>query len=89
MLIINEIFVINKMLIASEVDYIENSNKLIENFVKLKTRKLFKLKNLFKPQNLAKFGKKLSKNRNLSNFDIKKIELSFLTSNAKTTFNCL
>ena len=84
----------NKVFIANKVDGIKNSNKLIEKFVKLKIRKLFKSKKLkskklSKSQNLAKLEKKLSKNRNLPNFGIKKARSSFLTFDAKMVFNYL
>ena len=42
------------MLIANGVDGIEESNKLIEKFIKLKTRKLFKSQKS-KSEKLAKF----------------------------------
>ena len=59
-----------------------------------KLRKLSKLgksksEKMFKSRNLAKSKKKLSKSRNLTNFDATKAGLKFLTSNAKTTFNRL
>ena len=83
----------------NDICSIENSDQLIEKFIKPKTRKLLKIKKLFKFQKLFKLKKpkseKLAKfkkpsiNRNLFYFDIKKIELSFLISNAKTTFNRL
>ena len=61
---------------------------------KLKSEKLFKSgklksKKMFKSQNLAKSGKKLSKNENLPIFRVIKARLKFLTPNIKTTFNCL
>ena len=49
--------------------------------------KLSKLGNL-KDKNLAK-SKKLSKNKNSSNFDDKKAGSSFLTLKARAIFNCL
>ena len=38
---------------------------------------------------MTKSGKKLSKSRNLPNFDVKKNEPSFLTSDTKMDFNRL
>ena len=38
---------------------------------------------------MAKLGKKLSKNRNSTNFNTTKDRPKFLTPNAKTAFNCL
>ena len=82
------------MLITNKIDSIEGDNKLIKKFIKPKNKKLFKSKKsksekLFKSQSLAKLRKKLSKNRNLPNFNIKKTRPSFLISNTKTTFNHL
>ena len=59
-----------------------------------KTRKMFKSekpksKKLSKSQKLTKLGKKLLKSRNSPNFNAKKDGLSFLTSKARTAFNCL
>ena len=65
-----------------------------------KSRKLSKSKNLsksrkskskktFKSQNLAKLGKILSKNRNLTNFDTTEAGSKFLTLNIRTAFNHL
>ena len=76
-------FITNKILIINKINNIENDYKLIEKFVKSKTWKLSKLKKLFKLRklskflNLAKSGKKLSKNRNSSNFSIKKLDQAF------------
>ena len=53
-----------------------------------KSKKL-KSKKLFKSQNLVKSEKKLSKIENLPNFNIKKVESSFLTFDAKIAFNYL
>ena len=71
------------MLITNKISSIENNNKLIEKFVKLKIGKLFK------SQKLAKLRKILSKNGNLSNFKAKKDGLSFLILDIKMIFNCL
>ena len=91
----------DKMLITNKADDIDNDNKLIKKYEKLsKTRKLLKslklskLKNLkgkklSKSQKLAKSEKKLSKIGNLLSFDIKKNRPSFLTPNAKMSFNYL
>ena len=42
-----------------------------------------------KSQNLAKSGKKLSKSRNLTNFDATEDKSKFLTSDARIAFNRL
>ena len=49
----------------------------------------WKIKKMFKSQNLAKLRKKLSKSENLTNFDVIKTKPKFLTSNTKTIFNYL
>ena len=59
-----------------------------------KSRKLFKLrksksKKTLRSQNLAKLGKKLSKNNNSTNFNATEAGPKFLTSNARTVFNYL
>ena len=59
-----------------------------------KSGKLFKSgksksEKMFKSQNSAKSGKKLSKSRNLTNFDVTKDGPKFLTPNARTAFNYL
>ena len=89
------------MFATNEIGNIKGSDKLIRKYEKLlkieklsKSLKLSKLGNLkgeklSKSQKSAKLGKKLSKSENLSNFDTKKNGPSFLTSNAKMTFNCL
>ena len=91
----------NKVFIINEVGSIKNGNKLNEKSRKLlKTKKLLnslkssklkksKSKKIYKFQNLAKLKKKLSKNRNLSNFSTIKVGLRFLILNTKTNFNCL
>ena len=86
------------MLAVNKYSSIESNNKLIKKFIELITRKLFKswklkskkLSKSLKSKNkkLAKF-KKLSKRKNLFNFDIKKIKPSFLIFNARMAFNCL
>ena len=76
-----------KVFTINEVGDIESYNKLIEKFVKPKTRKLSQSQNP-KTKKLAK-PKKLSKSRNLLNFVVKKVETSFPTIDTKTTFNCL
>ena len=48
-----------------------------------------KAKNCLSPKNWLSQEKKLSKSGNLSKFDIKIAGLSFLISNARTTFNRL
>ena len=80
---------------ANEVNDIEGGDKLIEKCGKLlKIRKLSKLgklksEKMSKSQNSAKSGKKLSKNRNSTNFDATEDGSKFLTLDARTTFNCL
>ena len=54
-----------------------------------KSQKLLKTGKLSKSQKSAKLGKKLSKSRNLLNFDAKKNGPSFLTLDAKTVLNHL
>ena len=91
---------INKVLAANEVYIIEDSGKLIEEFVELKIGKLLKSlklsksrnskgEKLSKSQKLAKSRKKLLKNDNSLNFNTKKNRLSFLTFNARVVFNYL
>ena len=78
------------MLAIDKIDSIEDDDESIEKYRKFsKTRKLAKSRKLSKSQKLAKSKKKLSKSRNLPNFDGKKNEPSFLTPNAKTAFNHL
>lgn len=74
---------LSKILIANKTDSIEDDNKPIIEFVKSKTRKLFKY------QKLAKLRKKLSKNGNSFKFHTKKAGLSFLTLNTRIAFNYL
>ena len=93
--------VANEMLAANEVDGVEGSDKSIEKYWKSsKTGKLSKSwklsksrksrsKKMSKSQNSAKSGKKLSKNGNLTNFNVTEDRPKFLTSDAKTTFNRL
>ena len=83
-LIANIVFVTKKVLIADKVHGVESVNELNEIYGKLsKTRKLSK------SQKLAKSRKKLFKSGNLSNFNAKKNEPSFLTPDARMTFNYL
>ena len=84
------------MLDTNEIGGIEGSDKLINKCEKLsKTEKLFKsqklskTEKLSKSQKLAKSRKKILKSGNFSNFYAKKNGLSFLTPNAKTTFDYL
>ena len=81
---LSQVFVANNVLAANEVDDVEGDDKSIEKY-----RKLSKTKKLSKFQKLAKSRKELSKNRNLSNFDAKENEPSFLTSDTKMAFNHL
>ena len=74
----SQVLIPNKILIANEVDGIEDSNKLIKKYGKL-----------LKTGKLAKSWKKLSKSGNLFKFDVKKNEPSFLTLDAWIVFNCL
>ena len=74
--------VTNEVLAANKVGGIKDSDKLIE-----KRGKLSKTKKLSKSQKSAKSRKKSSKSGNLPSFDAKKNGPSFLTPNARTTFN--
>ena len=58
-------------------------SKKLSKLEKLKSKKTSKF------QNLAKLGKKLSKNGNSTNFDVTETRPKFLTFNAKTAFNYL
>lgn len=81
--------------------YIDSDNiEHIKKFRKLKSQKLSKVeklsilkksksKKLSKFKNLTKLRKKILKYKNLPNFGIKKVGLSFLTSDSKMTFNHL
>ena len=75
----SQVLITNEVFTTTQIDGIEDSNKLIEKTRKLlKNLKLFRLRNskdekLFKSQNLAKSRKKLSKNGNTPNFNSKKI----------------
>ena len=53
-IILSQVFIANKMFIANKIGSVENSDELIEKFVKLKIKKLFKLKNL-KDKTLSKY----------------------------------
>ena len=79
------------MLVTNKINSIKDSNELIEKFVKLKIKKLFKSGNLKSEklsmsQKLAKLGKNLSKSENLSQFNAKKARSSLLIANARTAF---
>ena len=93
--------VTNKVFAANKVGDVEGCDKLIGKYEKLlKIEKLsenlilftlenLKGKKLSKSQKLAKSKKKLSKSKNLRNFDAKKKELSFLTLDTRIGFNRL
>ena len=81
--------VIDKMIAADEFDSVESINKLIEKSGKFSKSENLKSEKLSKSQKLAKSGKKLSKSRNLPNFNIKKNGPSFLNHKARVTFNRL
>ena len=66
----------------SDIEHAKKSGKLS------KSRKS-KSEKMSKSWNLAKSGKKLLKNGNLTNFNIMGVELKFLISDARTTFNHL
>ena len=68
----------NKVFATNQVGGIEDDNELIEKYGKLS-----------KSQKLAKLEKKLSKSRNLPNFDIEENGPSFLTPDARMAFNYL
>ena len=91
----SQMLVANKVLAINEVNGVEGSDKLIKKCEKLsKTRKSSrsgksKSEKMFKSRNLAKSGKKLSKNENATNFDATKDRPKFLIPNARTAFNCL
>ena len=96
-----QVLVTNEMLAANEIDGVESSDELIEKCGKLsKTGKLSKSQKLSKSRKLksektsksrnsAKSEKKLSKSRNLINFDAIEDVLKFLTPDARTAFNRL
>ena len=96
-----QILIANEILAANNIGGIKGGNKSIEKCKKLsRTRKLLKNLKLSKSRNLkakklfkfpksAKSKKKLLKNRDLFYFNAKKNGPSFLTFNAKTTFNYL
>ena len=69
---------------ANEASNVKDDDELIEKY-----RKLSKTRKLSKSQKSAKSGKKLSKSRNLPNFDVKKNGPSFLTLNIRIAFNRL
>ena len=70
---------------------VKYAKKLGKSFKSKKLSKLGKLKSekTSKSQNLAKSGKKLSKSRNSTNFNIMEARPKFLTPNTRTTFNRL
>ena len=81
-----------------EVDRVDIGGNGVEHAKKLgKTSKSQKLsksgksksEKMSKSWNLAKSGKKLLKSRNLTNSDATEDGPKFLTSNARTAFNCL
>ena len=91
---LSQMLVVNAVLTANEVYSVEGNDELIKKCRRLsKTRKLFKSQKLSKSKKLskspksAKSRKKLSKNRNLPRFNTKEKGSSFLTSDARTTFN--
>ena len=72
------------MFATNEIEDIKNNNKLIKKFVKSKITKLSKSQKL-KGKKSAKL-KNLSKSDNLSKFNAKKFELSFLISTLRLLF---
>ena len=83
-LVANEVFAVNK------IDSVEGGDESIEKCGKLSiTGKLSKSQKLSKFRKSVKSRKKLSKSENLPNFNAKKNGPSFLTPNARTTFNYL
>ena len=78
MLIANELFA------ANEVGSFESGNESIKKY-----GKLLKTKKLSKSQKSAKSRKELLKSGNLPNFNAKENRPSFLTPDARTTFNYL
>ena len=80
----SQVLIANKVLGANEVDGVESNDELIE-----KCEKLSKTGKLSKSQKLAKLRKKSSISGNLPNFDAKENKSSFLTSDARMTFNYL
>ena len=79
-----QVFVTNKMLAANEINDVESNDESIE-----KCGKLSKTRKLSKSQKSAKLRKKLSKSGNISNFNAKENEPSFLTPDARMAFNYL
>lgn len=49
----------SKLLVTNKIQSTKSINNLIEKFIKLKTRKLSKLKKMFKFKNYQKIGIKL------------------------------
>ena len=66
----------------------ENDVKHAKKLRKLSNSRKLKIKKMSKFQNLAKPGKKLSRNRILTNFNITEDGIKFLTLNTRTSFNC-
>ena len=83
-IVLLQVFVTNKVFTTNEVGGVKSDHKLIE-----KCGKLSKIRKLSKFQKSAKLGKKLSKNRNSPNFDIKKNEPNFLILDVRIAFNHL
>ena len=79
----------NNVVTANKDDIIKGGGKLIEKSIELTIGKLLKSQKLSKSQKSAKLRKKSSKIENISNFDAKKNEQSFLTPKAKAIFNRL
>ena len=82
--LLSQMLVANEVLAANEIGDVKGGNELIEKY-----RKLLKTRKLSKSQKLAKSRKKLSKSENSFNSDIKKNGPSFLTPDARITFNYL
>ena len=80
----SQVLIANEKLAAKEIDGVTGGDKSIK-----KCGKLLKTAKLSKFQKSVKSRKKLSKNRNLHNFDTEENGPSFLTPDTKTTFNYL
>ena len=74
----SQILVTNEIYTVNKLGSIESDDELIEKYGKLS-----------KSQKSAKSRKKLSKSRNLFNFNIKENVPSFLSPDARTAFNYL
>ena len=79
-----KVLITNKMFAINEVGNIKDNDKLIK-----KCRKLSKIGKLSKFQKSAKSENKLSKSRNLPNFDVKENDPSLFTFYARTFFKYL